>query len=43
VNESPMAMIARSGKYDVSRSLSTAEGSRRLAAPDAVRALPNAA
>ena len=34
VNESPKAMIAPSGKYDVSRS---------LAAPDVARALPHAA
>ena len=34
LNESPKAMIAPSGKYDVSR---------RFAAPDAPRALPNAA
>ena len=43
VNESPKAMIAPSGKYDVSRNLSTAEGSRSLAPPDAGRALPDAA
>jgi hypothetical protein len=51
VNESPKAMIGPRGKYDVSRTLpamsavesSTAEGSRRLAAPDAARALLDAA